>query len=161
MADVPISLTERGLALAMGAGWSPGRVVDVTAEISRLESVGFRASAYADEFLRSFLGLRLEHPPRIELDGKTIFCWTWFSPSKVCVERDARLAGRCSKVIGEPLFPVGADGFHLTIYASPAGRFFAGLDSRVYEYSRDEYALFDMMAAGERPMKIGEWSLQP
>lgn len=149
------------MALAMGAGWSPGRAADVTADIRRLESVGFRSSAFAEEFLGSFLGLELEHPPSIELGGKAIFCWTRFSPSAVCTERDARVARRCAEVTGEPLFPVGTDGFHLTIYVSPTGRFYAGMDSRVYEYSTDVDGLLGMMAAGERPRKIGEWVLHP
>lgn len=144
----------------MRAGWSPGRVVDAAADIQRLESVGFRRSASATEFLGSFLGLRVEHPPSIELNGRTVFCWTEFSPSAVWTERDARVAGRCSEVVGEPLFPVGTDGFHLTVYVSPAGRFYAGMDSRVYEYSEDADGMFGMMAAGVRPRKIGEWHLR-
>lgn len=143
----------------MEAGWSSDRVVDPTAEVCRLESVGFQKSANAVEFLRSFLGLRLEHPPSIELKGRTIFTWTEFSPSAVCTERDARVAGRCSELIGEPLFPVGTDGFHLTIYVSPTGRFYAGVDSWAFEYSENADGLLRMMAAGIRPRKIGEWHL--
>ena len=30
---------------------------------------------------------------------------------------------------------MGTDGFHLTIYVSPAGRFYAGVDSWAFEYS--------------------------
>jgi SUKH-3 immunity protein len=158
---VPISLSGPGLALAVSAGWSPGRVADAAADIRRLESVGFRSFACAAEFLDSFLGLRLRHPPSIELGGKTIFCWTEFSPSAVCTERDAQVAWRCSEVIGEPLFPVGTDGFHLTIYVSPSARFYAGVDSYVFEYSGNADDLFGMMAAGVRPRRIGEWSLHP
>lgn len=156
-----ISLSGPGLALAVGAGWSPGRVADAAADIRRLESVGFPSSAFAAEFLGSFLGLRLEHLPSIELGGRTIFTWTEFSPSAVCTERSARVAVRCSEIVGEPLFPVGTDGFHLTIYMSPAGRFYAGMDSRVYEYSGDADGMFGMMAAGVRPRGIGEWHLNP
>jgi hypothetical protein len=145
----------------LSAGWIPDRVADATADIRRLESVGFRSSACAAEFLGSFLGLRLEHLPSIELNGRTVFTWTEFSPSAVCTEGDSWVAGRCSEIVGVPLFPVGTDGFHLTIYVSPAGRFYAGMDSRVYEYSRDADGLFGMMAAGERPRKMGEWSLDP
>jgi hypothetical protein len=161
VADVTVSLSGPGLALAVSAGWSPDRAVDVAADIRRLESVGFQSSEPAAEFLGSFLGLRLEHLPSIELGGKRIFTWTRFAPSAVCTERDARVAGRCSEVAGESLFPVGTDGFHLTIYVSPAGRFWAGMDSRVYEYSADADGMLAMMAAGARPRQIGEWSLCP
>jgi len=161
VADVTVSLSGPGLALAAGAGWSPDRAVDAAADIHRLESVGFHASECAAEFLASFLGLRLEHPPSIELGGRTVFTWTRFAPSAVCTERDARVAARCSEITGEPLFPVGTDGFHLTVYVSPAGRFYAGMDSRVYEYSENADGMLAMMAAGRRPRKIGEWSLRP
>lgn len=156
---MPVSLSGSGLALAVGAGWSPDRVVDATADIRSLESVGFQSSAFAAEFLGSFLGLRLEHPPSIEIEGKTIFTWTRFCPSAVCTERSARVASRCSEITGEPLFPVGTDGFHLTIYVSPAGRFYAGVDSWAFEYSENADGMLGMMAAGVRPRRIGEWSL--
>ena len=158
---MPVSLSGPGLALAVSAGWVPDWVADATADIRRLESVGFRSSVCAAEFLGSFLGLRLEHLPSIEFNGRTVLTWTEFSPSGVCTEGDSWVAGRCSEIVGVPLFPVGTDGFHLTIYVSPAGRFYAGMDSRVYEYSRDADGLFGMMAAGERLRKIGEWSLHP
>lgn len=158
---MPGFLSGPGLALAVGAGWSPDRAVDAAPDIHRLESVGFQGSACAAEFLGSFLGLRLEHPPSIELGGKTIFTWTRFDASAVCTEGDARVAGRCSEITGESLFPVGTDGFHLTVYVTPAGRIYAGMDSRVYEYSRDADGMLAMMAAGVRPGKIGEWSLRP
>lgn len=158
---MPVSLSGPGRVLAVKFGWSPDRVADADADIRRLESVGFRGSACAAEFLSSFLGLRLEHPPSIELKGRTVFCWTEFSPSAVCTERDVWVAGRCSEVTGESLFPVGTDGFHLTIYVSPAGRFYAGVDSWAFECSGNADGLFEMMAAGVRPRKIGEWSLHP
>jgi hypothetical protein len=158
---MPVSLSGPGLALATEAGWSPSRVVDVISGIRDLESVGFRASDPAVEFLRSFLGLRLEHPPSIEIEGRRIFCWTKFSPSAVCTERDAWVADRCSEIVGESLFPVGTDGFHLTVYVAPSGRCHAGMDSRVYEYSGDADGLLRMMAAGARPRKIGEWNPRP
>jgi hypothetical protein len=154
-----VSLSGPGLDLAVGAGWSPGRVGDATAGIRRLEAVGFQGSACAAEFLGSFLGLRMEHLPSIELNGRTVFTWTRFDPSAVCTEGDAGVAGCCSEVVGVPLFPVGTDGFHLTIYVSPEGWFYAGMDSRVYEYSENVDGLFGMMAAGIRPREVGEWSL--
>ncbi|MET8288055.1 SUKH-3 domain-containing protein [Streptomyces sp. NPDC051639] len=148
-----------GRLLVEHAGWTVRREVDVMGQIRSLESVGFPCSQYASEFLRGFSGLKIEHLPSISIDGREIFTWTEFDPSRVCTERDAWISEKCSEVALESLFPVGVDGFHLTIYTSPRGRFFAGVDSFVYLYSETIDGLFDKMANGIRPHRIGVWEL--
>ena len=72
------------------------------------------------------------------------------------------MTGRCSQIVGEPLLPVGNSWGSTSslVHVSPAGRFYAGMDSRVYEYSEGADEMFGMMAAGVRPREIGEWHLK-
>ncbi|MFG3064826.1 SUKH-3 domain-containing protein [Streptomyces sp. NPDC048231] len=148
-----------GRLLAEEAGWRPERAVDVSGPVGEMELVGFEVSAAARRFLEAFHGLRIEHPPSISLNSREMFCWTEFDPMRVCTERDARIAGRCAGVAGESLCPVGIDGFHLTVYISPIGRFFAGMDSLVFDYADCIDEFFIKLAEGSRPQPIGNWEL--
>jgi hypothetical protein len=119
-----ISLSGPGLALAVGlAGVRAGSLMRPPTSVAWSQSA-FRAlrSRLSSWAVSSGCGWSIFRC--IELGGRTTFTWTEFSPSAVCTERSVRVAGRCSEIVGEPLFPVGTDGFHLTIYVSPAGRFF-------------------------------------
>jgi hypothetical protein len=122
-----------------------------------LEDAGFLSSDPAASFLSEFYGLRVEHPPTVELSGHFYSCYTEFDPLRVGSPGSARVAARCSEVAGKRLFPVGVDGFHLTIYITPDGSFNAGMDERVYFYADNHCELFRKMAAGERPVLIGSW----
>jgi hypothetical protein len=137
----------------------PDRGVDVSGLIRDMESVGFDVPDAACRFLEMFWHLRVEHPPSINLNGRKIFCWTEFDPTLVCIERDARIASRCAEVVGESLCPLGIDGFHLTIYMSPSGRFFAGMDSSVFEHAECADEFFAKLADASRPQRVGEWDL--
>jgi hypothetical protein len=75
----------------------------------------------------------------------------------VCTERDAQVAKLCAKLTGTSLSPVGTDGFHLTIYISPAEELFAGVDASVFSYAKTTTDFFTNMADRIRP---GEWELQ-
>lgn len=154
-----IAIHGRGRLLAEAAGWRPGRLVDVSGIVHEMTLVGFDVSVAACRFLEAFWKLRVEHPPSIELNGREIFCWTEFDPARVCTERDARIAGRCARVAGESLCPLGIDGFHLTVYVSPSGKFFAGMDSSVFAYADRIDEFFAMLAGGSRPHLIGNWEL--
>ncbi|MFF4396698.1 SUKH-3 domain-containing protein [Streptomyces sp. NPDC001480] len=134
--------------------WPTGGSVSILSECTR-----FDVSAAARRFLEAFCKLRVEHPPSIELKGREIFCWTEFDPARVCTERDARIAGRCARVASESLCPLGIDGFHLTVYVSPSGRFYAGMDSSVFAYADHVDEFFAKLAGGSRPQLIGNWEL--
>lgn len=145
--------------LLEAAGWRPGRTVDVSALVRDMTLVGFDVSASARHFLESFQGLHIVHPPSVTVNGRERFCWTDFNPARVCTERDADVAARCAAVVGESLCPVGVDGFHLTVYVSPSGRFFAGMDASVFTYADDTEELFTKLAAGTRPQHAADWQL--
>ncbi|WP_407652715.1 SUKH-3 domain-containing protein [Amycolatopsis cynarae] len=154
-----ITVSGRGRLLLERAGWIPGRQIDVSQVVANLQEVGFEVSDAAHAFLEMFWKLRIEHPPSVVLDDAEIFCWTEFDPMLVCTERSARIARRCAGVAGESLCPLGIDGFHLTIYLSPAGRYLAGMDSVVYRYAEGVDEFFAKLADGRRPQPIGEWLL--
>lgn len=148
-----------GRLLVEAAGWKVGRSVGVSGLLDDMSQVGFDVSAAARQFLEAFQGLRIEHPPSITLNGRERFCWTGFDPAQVCTERDADVAARCGAVVGESLCPLGIDGFHLTVYISSAGRFFAGMDSSVFDYADSADELFAKLATGTRPQHAGDWEL--
>ncbi|WP_158712346.1 SUKH-3 domain-containing protein [Streptomyces sp. NRRL F-5135] len=154
-----IAIHGRGRFLAEASGWRPGRVVDVSGLVHEMNLVGFDVSAAARRFLETFWKVRIEHPPSIELNGREMFSWTEFDPARVCTERDARIAGRCAGVAGEPLCPLGIDGFHLTVYMSPSGKFFAGMDSSLFSYADRIDEFFAKLADGSRPQLVGNWEL--
>ncbi|OKI00522.1 hypothetical protein AMK13_33100 [Streptomyces sp. CB02056] len=134
-------------------------MADVSGLVREMKLVGFDVSPAAHRFLEAFWQLRIEHLPSIDLNSKEIFCWTEFDPTRVCTARDARIAGRCSGVVGESLCPLGIDGFHLTVYVSPSGKFFAGMDSSVFAYADCVDDFFAKLADGSRPQLIGNWEL--
>jgi hypothetical protein len=141
------------------SGWLPGRDVDTTDVVARLEGCGFRVSSAARHFLGKYYGLRFVHQPCLEIGGSTKCTTTSFDPLVVATERDVWFAERCVPVTGVDLCPVGTDGFHLTIYMSPDGGLWGGKDSYVYAYAEAESGLFEKMLAGERPVKIGVWEV--
>ncbi|AXG79991.1 SUKH-3 domain-containing protein [Streptomyces paludis] len=149
----------RGRQLIEAAGWRPGRATDVSGLVREMRLVGFDVPTVARRFLEEFWQLRIEHPPSIELNGGEIFCWTEFDPMRVCTERDVRIAGRCSGVAGEFLCPLGIDAFHLTVYLSSSGKFFAGMDASVFAYADRIDEFFLKLADGSRPQLIGNWGL--
>lgn len=139
------------------AGWGPGRNADIDDLVDLLRSCGFVMSAPALDFLREFGFLRLEHEPSIILHGKKSSCWTTFDPTVVATHRDARIADRCSSVVGKSLCPVGVDGFHFTIYMTNEGSLLAGRDASVYRYAESIQGLLRAMFDGSRPTKIADW----
>ncbi|WP_329347461.1 SUKH-3 domain-containing protein [Streptomyces sp. NBC_01261] len=149
----------RGRSLAEAAGWSPERAVDISGLIDEMRHAGFDVPTAAYGFLEAFWRLRIEHLPSIKMDGKDIFCWTEFDPMRVCTERDARIATLCSGVAGDSLCPLGINGFHFTVYMSPSGKFFAGMDSSVFAYSDCADEFFAKLADGSRPQLVGAWEL--
>ncbi|MGW7824413.1 SUKH-3 domain-containing protein [Streptomyces puniciscabiei] len=155
-----LSLGDKARGLLENAGWSMERSVDVSEVVRNLRVVGFDVSEAALHFLERFFLLRISHPPSIDIGGQEIFCWTEFDPGRVCTERDAMVANRCSELIGASLCPVGTDGFHRTIYISNDGRFFAGIDASLYRYSEDVDELFSSMADGVRPQHLADWNIR-
>ncbi|MFY1651157.1 SUKH-3 domain-containing protein [Solwaraspora sp. WMMB762] len=139
------------------AGWGPGRNADIGDLVDLLHSCGFVLSAPALDFLREFGFLRLEHEPSIILRGKKSPCWTTFDPTAVATHRDARIADRCSSVVGKSLCPVGVDGFHFTIYMTNEGSLLAGRDASVFRYAESVQGLLRAMFDGSRPTKIADW----
>jgi hypothetical protein len=154
-----MTIRGRGRRLVEAAGWSLGRVADVSEVVREMELVGFAVSPAARSFLETFWKLRIEHPPSIEMNGTEIFCWTEFDPLRVCTERDADVGRRCAAVVGESLCPLGIDGFHLTVYMAPSGKFFAGMDSSVFVYADGVDEFFAQLADGSRPRLVGNWEL--
>ncbi|MGW5353622.1 SUKH-3 domain-containing protein [Streptomyces sp. NPDC004031] len=148
-----------GRLLLEAAGWRPGRTVEVSGLVRDMTVVGFDVSASARRFLESFQGLHIVHPPSVTVNGREHFCRTDVDPARVCTERDADVAARCSSVVGESLCPVGVDGFHLTVYVTPSGRFFAGMDASVFTYADSTEELFTKLAAGIRPQHAADWEL--
>ncbi|GLY08749.1 hypothetical protein Acsp01_91280 [Actinoplanes sp. NBRC 101535] len=140
-------------------GWNPDRKVDIESICGLLESVGFASIPASKAFLSEFYLLKFDHNPSLEINGVESFCWTSFDPAEVATGRDARIAERCSELIGEDLYPVGTDGFHLTIYITDGMKFFAGRDSYVLSYADSVAGLFGAMQGGRRPEIIGEWQL--
>ena len=151
------SFTDAARALLEGAGWTPCRRVDVAELVGDMRAVGFDVSDAAVDFLEEFSQLRISHAPSIMMGEREIFCWTEFDPARVCTERDARIANRCSELVGESLCPVGTDGFHFTVYISAGRKFYAGMDASVYSYSGDAGELFSLMAVGVRPQHLADW----
>jgi len=142
-------------------GWEgAGFRRETDAVVAGLERVGFVCHEEARKFLGEYLGLRIDHLPALVIAGERISSWTNFDPSAVCTTRDADVARRCAEVADTPLFPIGVDSFHLTVYSGSDGRFYAGFDSSVYQYGEDCNAIFSMMRAGVRPILLGEWTLQ-
>jgi hypothetical protein len=122
-----------------------------------MRAVGFDVSDAAVEFLEEFSHLRISHAPSVIMGEREIFCWTEFDPARVCTERDARIANRCSELVGDPLCPVGIDGFHFTVYISAGSKFYAGMDASVYGYSENAGELFSLMVRGVRPQHLADW----
>ncbi|MBH0245355.1 SUKH-3 domain-containing protein [Streptomyces bacillaris] len=142
-------------------GWeAAGFRRETDAIVAGLERVGFACHEEARKFLGEYLGLKIDHLPALVIAGERVSSWTHFDPSAVCTTRDADVARRCAEVADTPLFPIGVDSFHLTVYSGSDGRFYAGFDSSVYRYGEDRNAMFSMMRAGVRPISLGEWTLQ-
>lgn len=154
-----IVIRGRGRQLVEEMGWWPGRAVDVNVIVHEMDSVGFDISTSALRFLTAFSGLRIEHPPSIILNDQKMWSWTAFEPNRVCTERDSRIAIRCAEIVGESLCPVGVNSFHMTIYISSSIRFFAGMDSAVYEYGDSVDEFFARLAGEEKPVLMGSWEL--
>lgn len=149
----------RGRSLAEAAGWVAWRHVDISVYVGEMEAVGFEVPDSARQFLEAFWGIRIEHPPSVNINGRVVFCHTDFNSMRVCTERDADTARRCAAVVGTPLFPVGVDSFHLTIYFSPAGEVFAGMDSSVFRFAEGVDEFFGKLADGSRPQHAGDWEI--
>ncbi|MFB8414660.1 SUKH-3 domain-containing protein [Streptomyces albidoflavus] len=133
---------------------------ETDAIVAGLERVGFACHEEARKFLGEYLDLKIDHLPTLVVAGERVSSWTHFDPSAVCTTRDADVARRCAEVAETPLFPIGVDSFHLTVYSGSDGRIYAGFDSSVYRYGEDRNAMFSMMRAGVRPVSLGEWTLQ-
>jgi SUKH-3 immunity protein len=144
-------------SLLKNAGWKSTRQVRTEAVEYSLRSTGFQVSDFAMRFLSQLAFSKLDHEPSISFGGQKNYFCTQFDPTVVATPRDARVAERCAATCGKALCPIGTDGFHLTIYVSGDGEFFAGADTSVFRYADSVGGLFRAMRDGVRPSKIGGW----
>nr|MDT0657876.1 SUKH-3 domain-containing protein [Micromonospora sp. DSM 115978] len=150
-------LPEELIDLLVSAGWRRDEPKIVEGIFRNLRSTGFEVSDAAVDFLSCYGLLKINHRPTVLLNGSNAFCWTAFDPTVVATARDARIALRCSSIVGRSLCPVGIDGFHLTLYVADDCSFFAGRDASVYRYADSVVGLFRAMKDGVRPAHLADW----
>jgi hypothetical protein len=116
-------LSPATLELLAEAGWSPARSVDISAEVRHLSRIGYRVSAAAEQFLRSFLGLTIRRPCGTSEDTLDII------PAEAASRVWRDRVRTYESFLGVELCPVGSYfTWTFTLLMAPDGVVYGGAD---------------------------------
>jgi hypothetical protein len=143
------------------AGWSPGRRFSALSTLTRLTAAGYTVHAAAEEFLAEFAGLRLVHDPTVTLPTGTVrTSFTVFDPSRAASPMEVNWTRQSAQALGLSLCPIGTDSFHSTLHLADDGSVHSANGSRVYTFAKDVPGFLAVLATGDRPHFVLDWSTQ-
>jgi len=149
---------ESAKATLRSAGWFPGRAVDIGSYVKSWAGRGIVVNRNAENLCREFGGLKIIHPPHVNVGSEEYSDFTNLDP--VCAVdgiSDTPLK-EYSKIAGESLCPVGTNRSHMTVLVGASGRVLAGVDNYLFEIGANRVEAFNRICAGLPPKKIGEWA---
>lgn len=155
-----VDIHDSARELLRTAGWFPGRVVDIASCSEAWNGRGIAVNHVAVNFCREFSGLKLEHPPRINIRGREHTDFTALDPVAAVDGISDRVLEEYSRIAGEPLCPVGTNRSHMTVLIGPSGRVLGGVDNYLFEIGAGPVDAINKICAGAVPEKIGEWMLE-
>jgi hypothetical protein len=113
-------------------GWFPGRVVDISLQVSELTEFGFEVTETVASFMREFSGLRVNRP-----NGEITF--NWRDADRWVLREDVPFI---NALLGSPLCLVGHGGRQFFLIGS-AGQ---------YVFLNDEWVFFEQFTTLEEAL---------
>jgi hypothetical protein len=129
--------------------------------LTRLTAAGYTAHPAAEEFLAEFAGLRLVHDPTVTLPTGTVrTSFTVFDPYRAANPMEVNWTRHSAQALGLSLCPIGTDSFHSTLHLADDGSVHSANGSRVYTFAKDVPGFLALLATGDRPHFVLDWSTQ-
>lgn len=144
-------ISPRFASLLSHSGWTPDRVVDISAWLSRLEFEGFRVTPNAIAILESLGGLSVAIPPR----GTNPYEYELqFDPVTAATGEYDRAVAWIKK-LGVGLFPLGEEvGNGNILWSGSDGHIYFGRGFGLYLLGETFHASMDKIAFSDSPLTL-------
>jgi hypothetical protein len=130
-------------AALRGAGWFPGRIVDIDSQLSALANEGYVVSPLVRDFLREYAGLQIA----FERNGRPDKAW--FDAAQALRWIDRPWVDSYVERVKTNLAPVGyAHTDHLAVLAGDDGCFYGGYDDFLARLGGRPLEMIDTLVTG-------------